>query len=423
MVTGAPMSQHGIGSDKTHLRKISDPRLVTMAEYLRALGYQTAAFTNCAYLSNETFFDRGFINFRWMGEMIGRNHPLYPRRILGKFWGRTLNKIYTERIYEFRDQGAKQTYNNYLTWLRHIRREGTPFFSFIHLFESHAPYWIPEPYRSTFGKINKSEYSWIRENVNPWFHITGARPLTGENFETLKNLYDGTLLYLDEFIRRIISELKDLSLVDETLVIITSDHGESFGEHNSLGHAGESLYEPTIKIPMMIHLPKKIKKVKKISQPVSHLDVFPTILAVLNHSPDYLNGQIQGKSLVESENNDMLQDRAVYSESLTIPIDRILEIAPNCDIERYKKYLRTVRWEQFKLIWSTDSEHQLFDLNDDPQEENNIYNTSVNLSLSLINKMEEWLNSYRIYEPVDDQATNFTDPEVVERLRELGYLE
>ena len=133
MVTGSPMSQHGIGSDKTRLRKMSDPRLITMAEYLRAQGYQTAAFTNSVYLSNETFFDRGFMNFHWMGEMIGRNHPLYASRVLGKYWGRTLNKIYTDRIYELRDQGAHKTYKNYRTWLRHIRKDGTPFFSFIHL--------------------------------------------------------------------------------------------------------------------------------------------------------------------------------------------------------------------------------------------------------------------------------------------------
>lgn len=423
MVTGSPMSQHGIGSDNTGLRKMSDPRLITMAEYFRAHGYQTAAFTNSVYLSSETFFDRGFMHFNWMGELIGRNHPLYASRVLGKYWGRTLNKFYTDNIYEFRDQGAHKTYKNYRSWLQHIRKNDTPFFTFIHLFESHAPYWIPEPYRSSFGKISKSDYSWIRENVNPWFHITGERPLTSAKIETLKNLYDGTLLYLDECIRRIINELKSLYLLDETMVIITSDHGESIGDHNSLGHAGENLYEPEIKIPLIIHLPSEIKTEKRISHSVSHLDIFPTILTILEHSPEYLSAQLQGSSLVETENFDNLRDRAVFSESLTIPISGILEIAPNCDIERLKKYLRAVRWKQYKLIWSTNGEHQVFNLDNDPYELNNIYNPSDNLAQSLFVKMEEWLGSYQLFEPLEDQAADIDDPAMIERLRELGYLE
>ncbi len=423
MVTGSPMSQHGIGTDKTRLRKISDPRLVTLAEYLRSIGYQTSAFTNSVYLSSETLFDRGFMNFHWMGELIGREHPLYSSRIMGKYWGRKLNKIYIDKIYEKQDQGASKTLKSYQTWLRHVRKDKAPFFSFIHLFESHAPYWIPEPYRNNYGNIQKNDYSWIRENVNPWFHITGERTLSAEKIEILKNLYDGTLLYLDGFVNRIIDELKSLSLLEQTLVIITSDHGESFGEHNSLGHAGETLYEPVIKIPLIIRLPEVINSNMRISDPVSHLDLFPTILGILEQSPDYLVGQLQGIDLFSTGDSERLQDRTIFSESLTIPIKGIQEIAPNRDIGKLKKYLRALRWTQYKFIWSTNGEHHLYDLAEDGDELNNIYNPSDQLSQAFINKMENWLSSYQPFEPFEDQSGHISDPAMIERLRELGYLE
>lgn len=422
MVTGSPMSQHGIGSDKTGLRKISDPRLVTMAEYLRFIGYQTSAFTNSVYLSSETLFNRGFMNFYWMGELIGRNHPFYASRVFGKYWGRKLNKIYTDRVYERRDQGANKTYKSYRTWLRHVRKDDSPFFSFIHLFESHAPYWIPEPYRSSFGKVSKSDYLWIRDNINPWFHITGERTLSLEQLEILKTLYDGTLLYLDEIVHRIINELKRLSLLDQTIVIITSDHGECFGEHNSLGHAGENLYEPVINIPLIIRLPEEINW-NRISEPVSHLDLFPTILGILEKSPDYLERQLQGVDILNTNRSESLQERGVYSESLTIPIKAIQEISPNCDIEELKKYLRAIRWKQYKFVWSTNGEHRIFNLDNDAGELKNIYDPSDKLSQSFIKKMEAWLGSYEAFELLEDQSGKIDDPAMIERLRELGYLE
>lgn len=422
MVTGSPMSQHGIGSDKTRLRKISDPRLVTLAEYLRSIGYQTSAFTNSVYLSSETLFDRGFMNFHWMGELIGRSHPFYTSRVLGKYWGRKLNKIYTDRIYEKRDQGAYKTYRNYQTWLRHVRKDGVPFFSFIHLFESHAPYWVPEPFRNNFGDVRKSDYLWIRENVNPWFHITGERTLSSEKLEILKDLYDGTLLYLDDIVNRIIDELKSLSILDQTIVIITSDHGECFGEHNSLGHAGETLYEPVIKIPLIIRLPENMKHTR-ISEPVSHLDLFPTILGNLGHSPDYLDRQLQGVDLLNNDDLENLQERTVLSESLTVPLKGIQEIAPNYDIDKLKKYLRALRWKEYKFVWSTNGEHQLFNLNDDADELMNLFDPSEKLSQSFIQKMEEWLSSYQPYDMFEEQSRNISDPAMIERLRELGYLE
>lgn len=423
MLTGSPVSQHGIGTDKTRLRKMSDPRLIPIAEFLRAHGYQTVAFTNSVYLSRETFLDRGFMNFHWIGELIGQNHPLYANQVLGKYWGRTLNKIYVERFYEFRDQGAKKTINKFRTWLRHVRKDDTPFFSFIHLFESHAPYWIPEPYRSTFGKINKNDYSWIRENVNPWFHITGERPLSSEQFEILNHLYDGTLIYLDDAIHQIIDELKRLSVLDDTLIIVTSDHGEAFGEHNSLGHAGENLYEPVINIPMIIRIPQRTMKGGKISDIVSHVDIFPTILGILELSPGFLIPQLQGSNLLAPNGKEKLEDRAVISESLTIPIKGILEIAPNCEIDQLKKYLRAVIWKGHKFVWSTNGKHQLFNLKDDPYELEDIFATSNGLAQSFVNKLDAWLKSYQPFEPLEDQESNISDPAMVERLRELGYLE
>ena len=423
MMTGIPMSGHGVGSDATGSRKISDPRMTTLAEYLRAYGYRTLAFTNCGWLTAEAHFDRGFEHFRSMSEIIGRNSTLYSKQLLGKYWGRALNTFYGKHIYGRQDQGGNATANQFCEWLDNSWDSQTPFFAFLHLFDSHAPYRVPTRFRQAFHPLTDNDITWTKQHVNPWYHLTGNPSLSDQQFEQLNALYDGTLSYLDYLLEKIWQHLEHAKLLDNTLIIITADHGESLGEHGAFGHAGETLYEPVIHVPLLIQLPKRCRTVNETNVPVSHLDLIPTILDVIDHSDSFLQPQLQGDSLLRLD-QDADGNRVVVSQSLTMPLDKIAEIAPTgFDTKVFDQYLSAVRSGKYKMIQSTKGNVELYDLEADPQEKQNIASLLPDQVKILQRKLEKWLNSFEKYSTLEGMATELDDSVIVEQLKALGYLE
>jgi arylsulfatase A-like enzyme len=422
LFTGVSMGKHGVGADATGIRKMVDPRLITLPEYLRAFGYHTSAFTNCGYLSASTHFDRGFEQFRWMEELIGRSHPFYAQQLLGKYWGRILNGIYHRHFYASSDHGAKRTLKKWREWLNHIWKRDQPFFTFLHFFESHAPYRVPAPHRHTFRRITNEDMKLAEAHVNPWHFLTGESPLTKEQFAILRDLYDATLFYQDCIIESIVHTLSDASVMDNTIVILTSDHGESLGEHGSLGHAGDCLFEPVIHVPLLVRIPGREERSRRISYPVSHLDILPTILTLIGHSKSFLDTQIQGKSLLETP-QDTLEEQMVLSESLTVPLEKIQRIAPEADLSVFDRYWRAVRWRQYKLIQSSDGAVDLFDLDEDPGETKDLTDTLPDVTQKMMDRVRRWENVTQTVFSDNPFAAKPGDQVVQERLRALGYLE
>ncbi len=427
LMTGAPVYRHGVGMDLTRGLKLADPRLITLPEYLRACGYSTAAFTNSGHLSRSTLMDRGFEWFRLMEELVGPTHPWYPKRLFGKYWARFLNVAYGKYQYTRKDQGGESTSRAFSEWLRHVWNRKQPFLVFIHLFDAHAPYLIPEPYRSAFGRVRPSDYTWLKENVSPWHHLTGARPLTDEQFEIMNTVYDGALLYQDDILSRLVEALEKASVFQDTMVVVIGDHGESLSEHGSFGHVGERLYEPAIRVPMVIRTPQNGSQATQKPSLGSLLDVFPTILGQLsslgfqNNSGEWLNSQLQGYDLLNT-GADVLKDRIVITESPQLPLDKIQEASPRFDVQNIPHHRLAIHWQQHKLIRTASGENLLFNLDTDTDEVVNVAEEYSELVHRIWHMWEEWREAYPSLEPFNSLDTELGSPEVINRLRALGYL-
>lgn len=188
-----------------------------------------------------------------------------------------------------------------------------PFFLWVHMYDAHMPYvpvseydrkyYSDNPYANTFTSMANAFYD-QQFNINnePW--MIGIRDI---NY--FKRQYGAEITYLDDQIKRIMDSLKRLHLEDNTMVIITADHGECLGEHSMyFNHWG--LYEEETNVPLIISLPKSIPKNTRIDDYVSIIDIAPTVLDVIGIENDYSAEQVfDGLSLKPTWDNDESLER------------------------------------------------------------------------------------------------------------------
>ena len=216
ILTGLPPTRHGLRHNGAG--RLADP-IDTLAERLRAAGYDTAAFVGAFVLDRRFGLDQGF--------------ALYDDEIPR---GATAPHLEAERP-------ASAVVERALGWL--AEREGRPFFAWVHLYDPHAPYAPPEPFRSRFP----------------------AQP------------YEGEIAAVDAQVGRLLAEIESRGWSDRTLVAVAGDHGESLGEHGEATH-GLLLYEATLRVPLLLRgagLPAG----GVVRAPVGLTDLGPTLAGLL----------------------------------------------------------------------------------------------------------------------------------------------
>jgi arylsulfatase A-like enzyme len=154
----------------------------------------------------------------------------------------------------------------FLAWLER-KKAGAPFFAFLNYFDAHDPYLPPPEFAQKFTRKKPS-------GLKP---MDAFDQLTAEDIADLNNDYDASIAYIDHQIGSLISELSRQGILENTLILITADHGEQFGEHNLLEH-GNSLYLPLLQVPFVLTYPGRIPAGRRLSRPVSLMNIAATIL-------------------------------------------------------------------------------------------------------------------------------------------------
>jgi arylsulfatase A-like enzyme len=245
----------------------------TLAEYLAARGYQTAGFSaNTSCCNYETGLARGFSHFE--------DFPLTPRALLGRTvpgnWI-LLNILYRGHYHAMKwirlqSRGAFATNEAFLGWLRK-RRPDRPFFAFLNYFDAHAPYVPPPGFEGRFGIRPRPprDYHFLLGNMA----TDNSRP-EERDIQLARDCYDDCIAFLDEQLGRLLDTLRGQGILDNTLVIITSDHGEAFGDHGYFGHS-TSLYLDVTGVPLVILAPGAPAG-RVVNTPVSLRDVPTTVV-------------------------------------------------------------------------------------------------------------------------------------------------
>ena len=367
----SPIS-HGITKNGREL----DLGWKTLAEVLGQEGYQTAAVVSSYVLSARFGYDRGFASFDedFSQAEVPEGVTLWEGdEVEGKFYGR-----------------ADDTARRALQWLEDRSEPQKPFFLFVHFFDAHDPYVIPEGYQPPF--VPGPEESLKRNRV--------------------VFMYDATLAYMDQEIGRLLDGLVRMGLDEDTLVVVTGDHGEGLMERGHWHH-GVHIYEEGVRVPLIVRLPGRRSAGLRIPTPVSWLDLAPSLLALSGISSQE---GFQGESLAEVMTGQGALDptRSVWLYRRHYEGDEEVE-AGQAVGEAWG--LRRGRW---KLIWAEEENRlELYDLETDPEEKVDLAMERPDQAATLKAELEVWLAS----QPRSRGGDVLLDAESRRKLKALGYVE
>lgn len=292
-----------------------------LPELLREQGFFTGSFIANGYVSDRFGFDQGWHTYR-------------------------------NYIREGRRSQAEFVAADALTWLDE-REDTRPFFLYVHTIDPHVPYRRREDTFALYGDTSYRGPAAVANNADLLGRIKlGRVSLDTPDRQHLEALYDGEITYHDVHFQAIMDGLERRHLADDTLVIITSDHGEEFWDHGSVGH-GHSVYEELLHVPMFVRhpgLPASRTSVRELGDDVGLVDVLPTIFEALGLP---IPEGVSGRSFMP----------ALLGEASS---------APPATVSGFMENWRTVTLHDLKLIHRANGTYRLFDLAADPHEQHDI---------------------------------------------------
>lgn len=403
MFTGMYARSHGahVTSDEPGGKPLAG-KFNTMAEILAEDGYNTAGVvSNHGYLSSEFNMDQGFryYDIRCPMMPVGETNKIFFRESI-----RDALKIFIPRISWEKINRSAETINQVAyNLLGQLKNDDNPFFLFINYMDAHEPYIPPAPFDTLFeGKMKNfstSKFAALKSQV-----MSLVRNMTEKEKRHLLSQYDGGIAYIDSRLEKLIGRLKGDGLYENSLIIITSDHGEAFGEKNMVTH-GLAVYEDVTSVPLIIKYPNQ-NRGRIVDEIVSSVDYLPTVLDIIGKEvPEY----IQGTSLLKIGNGIK---RNVISESYTMGYWKFLH-------PRFDRIQRALYSWPYKFISSTDGELEFYDLSKDPDEENNLYDGDSAVAKQMSSKLTQWLDTVAL----EKSEPASLDRETIENLKALGYIQ
>jgi len=313
-------------------------------------------------------------------------------------------------------QLAPKTTGQALRWLGEQRGGDRGFFLWTHYFEPHVPY---EMQIDSMGFYRSGYRGELYRVFDPNLTLKLAAEQTPQaraDRKRIVELYDGEIHCADKYLGWILAELGRLGMMDRTMVIVTADHGEHFGEHGLVEH-GNSLYEELVRVPLIIFAPGC--KPGRCGQLVSLIDVVPTILDFLELPAQ----QLSGCSLMPALQGGRPPQRTLFSTLDTatsvifVPDGRDpSQIEAKDTIIQNKKLVRN---GSRKLIY--DAKHRTYELYDvakDPHEQKNLLADGTPPD-DLKKQLDDWLFTMERYKP----TVAAPDPAVIEAMKTLGYIQ
>lgn len=317
----------------------------TCAELLAQSGYETAAFFSNPWLGDDV---SGLLR----GFAVRKKTPI----------GELNNLISAEG-----DQGGRGILGDIAGWLE-TRRGDRPFFLFVNFLEAHLPYNPPADYRQEC-------LSDLPQNVQVSIRFghefnAGLHSETAVDWSVVRRLYGGDVSTADRLLTSLIGLLRKHGVYDETVLIVTSDHGENLGDHGLMEHQF-SVHETLLRVPLVIRAPEEILRPGVREEPVLLTDLFATVLDVAGVLPE--NPLPQSHSLLAapaagSEKRALIAEYAGPSCGL---LELLVHLNPEIDSRARASALRTVRVGDLRLTVSGDG-LLLHDLAADPRQETNL---------------------------------------------------
>jgi arylsulfatase A-like enzyme/Flp pilus assembly protein TadD len=340
IMTGLYSPGHGVRNNGNY---VLPGEISTLAEVLSREGYHTAAFVGAFVLDSQFGLSQGFDTYDDSFRERGKSASDYFGHV---------------------EKPAGDLTQDALGWLA---TAGEPFFLWLHYYDPHYPYLPPAPFDTLF-----------------------AQPYLGE------------IAYVDSCIGEVVKSLEAGGLAERLLVVLTSDHGESLGEHGELSH-GLFLYEGTTRVPLIMKFEGRLPAGARVSHPVSLADLFPTVLDIGEIA---IPAEVQGRSLLTTLESPETAGPPMYMETV-LPSENF----------GWSEITGVFHdgWKYFRV-----TEPELYNVSEDPREEKNLFHAEK----ETVKEMESLLDSLHtaLARETAGSAASGLDAETQEKLEMLGYV-
>ena len=438
--TGTYPSRHGV--DRTH--PYLDCSLTTLPEYLRAQGYRTFGISSNFWISTATHYDRGFDVFSQSWQLLqARGNPSLERqqrrdpgysgpatpssindrvrvaanRLEAAFWRRCCAPVMAV------DKGAGRVTRVVKRWIKRWTTLDQPFFAFIHYMEPHLPYRPPARFVRQYLDVRDALRA-RSVNQNALKFMTGRVTMTAEDFDLLGRLYDAEVSYTDHCIGEVVEGLRASRLLDNTLLVFCSDHGENLGDHGLMDHMF-SVHDSITGVPLIVRYPGEAQRGTEHGL-VQTLDIFPTVASLVGRDGRSGNGtdatlaeQLQGGALPPF--GSAREFAVTELQRVQPPIPTLRRRYPGFDWRVYDRSLCALRTATHKYVQGSNGTEELYAMATDPRETTNRIAADRGRATEMRARLDAWRGGFTPVTPTD--SAEELDPEIQRRLQDLGYIE
>jgi arylsulfatase A-like enzyme len=402
LFTGVYPSWHGAycdPPDASYGRELT-VGIPTLAGLLSDKGYVTLGASANLYLRADFGLQRGFQAFRIPRPVpvLGGDENWYLirvglRRVLQSF----LDTSQFDRVFSL----GQNITQEFWSLVDGQNAHGAPFFAFLNYMDAHFPYIPPAPFDRLFpGKDDRL----VQQNLDAIYgQVVRGQPMPASVLRHSLAQYDGGIAYIDAQIGQLLEWLKRRDLYDNTLIVIAGDHGEAFGERHLVLH-GNSAYQNLLHVGLLVKFPHNAHA-GVVDDPVSLVDVAPTILSVLGYT---VPPAMQGRDLAGPP---APRSRPIFGESFPCQVPHSATCPEGC-------LTRAVVSWPYKFISSSNGTSELYDLASDPGETRDLSAADGPLAEKLRAELSGWVKSM----PAQPKGQLSVDPEVLQRLKSLGYV-
>ena len=441
MFTGLAGTEHGAKASWRWL----DHRFDTLAELLGRDGYDTIAVSSNLIASPMTNLTQGFdivhTTFPRDGEAQGRYSQAAKQAAAKK---RIPNDASTEISPAFAgradDKWAKSVHKDaapvihgaLTDFLDERADRSKPWFAYLNMMEAHTPR-IPSMSArkrvlpdALIERGLTTDASLFAENE----YMVGKRDYSPEELDAIGGVYDAALVDLDDATADLFADLAQRGILDDTLVILVADHGEALGEHRRMEHRW-SVYQQLLSVPLVVRYPKRLAP-SRVRERVSTTDVFATVLDVTGTTPP--RAPTTSTSLIRRVNERSFA-KQVFTQMLdpfATQLKSIKTAYPDIDVAPFTRTYCAAFEGAHKLIYASDGKHELFDVEADPAESQNLYAREVDAAIRLTDGLAAWEAALPTYDPAlraanDGAQGQKTDAaakrEECQQLVLLGYID
>jgi len=420
LFTGLPVRTHGVDASHKRLEK----RHTTMAEALRKAGYSTWAFNANPYISSSTKLLQGF-------DTVVRpwDDGIKPRALAwlnSKLIEDDASTFVSPKWISPDDEASKSKYRAKeaapiaaQSFLDMVDKSEGPYFAFINMMEAHLPR-VPtwEDRLAVMSEEDAQESLTVVQSSDA-FHawMVGEHEYSERDLDIMSKVYDASIRDLDRYTASILAALETRGRLENTIVVITSDHGENLGERHLMLHK-YAVNNALTRVPFIVHYPKGLKPGRN-AEPVSVADTFRLVAEI----GDLALPAGMRESLAAEPSRQIDGVVAEFNAVAPKSLRKLQQDYPSANVIPLRATWRAIELGEFKYSRASDGRQELYNILSDPHEGRDVVGEQVDDALDMSTMLDAWVDSVPEFKRGKENRAEDKDRELDDALKALGYLE